>query len=165
MLRVTLEVDGQAEFDRAFSRFGHHTEDLRFLWPDVAADFRSIEQEQFASEGAHSHQWVPLSKKYGTWKARKRPGKQILELDGTLWKSLTVKGAKGHVERYDKDTLTIGSSVKYAIFHQRGTRKMPARKPIDLTEADKRKIGRTIHRRLIGKARDAGFNVQGGVSG
>ena len=164
MLRVTATIEGQAQFDRMFSRFGSHTDDLRFLWPDVAADFRAIEQEQFQSQGAHSNQWQPLSRKYGAWKARKYPGKQILELSGALWKSLTTKGGK-HVERSDKDSLTIGTSVKYAGYHQRGTRKMPARKPIDLSEVDKKRIGRTIHRRLIGKAREAGFTVQGGVNG
>lgn len=162
MLRVTLEVDNQHVFDRMFSRFGEHTEDLRFLWPDVAADFREIEQEQFSTQGAHSHTWQPLSRKYGQWKAKKYPGKQILELDGTLWQSLTRKGAKGHVEQFDKDSLAIGTSIHYAKYHQRGTRKMPARKVIDFTEADKMKIAKTIHRRLVGKGREAGFTVQRG---
>ena len=163
MLRVTLQVDGEAQFDRAFSRFGHHTEDLRFLWADVASDFREIEQEQFATQGGHGHAWQPLSKKYGQWKAKHHPGKQILELDGTLWKSLTVKGAKGHVERPDKDSLSLGTSLHYAKYHQRGTKKMPARKVIDLTEADKKKISRTIHRRLVGVARATGFEVREGI--
>lgn len=163
MLRVTLQVDGQAVFDRAFNRFGAHLEDLRPIWDDVAKDFWEIEREQFQSQGAHSNQWQPLSQKYGAWKAVKHPGKQILELDGTLWRSLTSKGATGAVLIADKDSLSIGTSIRYATYHQRGTRKMPARKPIDLTEGDKRKIGRTIHRRLVGVARDAGFAVQGGA--
>lgn len=160
MLRVTLQVDGEAAFDRAFSRFSDGITDLRPIWGDVAKDFWEIEQQQFSSQGAHSNQWVPLSKKYGEWKARKYPGKQILEIDGTLWHSLTTKGAQGAVYLPEKDQMAIGTSIRYAQYHQRGTRKMPRRAPIDLVESDKRMIGRTIHRRLVGVSRDAGFGVQ-----
>lgn len=160
MLRISLVVDGAAVFDRAFSRFGEGISDLRPIWDDVAKDFWDIEQQQFKSQGAHSNTWKPLSEKYGQWKAKKYPGKQILEIDGTLWRSLTQKGAKGAVYDPQKDELAIGTSIPYAQYHQRGTRRMPRRAPIDLTEGDKRRIGRTIHRRLVGVAREAGFEVQ-----
>jgi phage gpG-like protein len=156
-------VDGEKQFDRGFSRFTHHIEDLRYIWKDVQKDFYEIEQKQFQSQGAHSNTWQPLSKKYGEWKAKKHPGKQILELSGTLWKSLTSAGANGAVFISEPDSMAVGTSIKYAQYHQRGTRKMPKRKPIDLVEADKRQIGRTIHRRLVGVAREDGFQVQGGA--
>jgi phage gpG-like protein len=48
--------------------------------------------------------------------------------------SLTRRGAAGHVEEMDQQTLSVGSRLPYAIFHQLGTRRMSARPLIVLSD-------------------------------
>ena len=163
MLRVSLQVDGIAQFDRAFSRFSEGLKDLRPLWEPLAQEFYRIEDEQFASEGAHSgNPWKPLSPKYQQWKEKHIPGPMILELTNKLKLSLTYKGNSAHVRQEDLLTLTLGSSLPYAKYHQTGTRRMPARKPIDLSEDHKAKLGKIIHRGLVKIARKVGFETEEG---
>jgi len=163
MLRVSLQVDGQAQFDRAFSRFSDGIKDLRPLWDKLAQEFYRIEDEQFASEGAHSgNPWKPLSPKYQAWKEKQIPGPMILELTNKLKLSLTYKGSSAHVRIEEPLSISLGSSLPYARYHQTGTRRMPARKPIDLSEEDKRKLGKIIHRGLVKMSRKVGFETDEG---
>ena len=106
----------------------------------VADDFREMIARQFASEGRAE----------GTpWAARKSVGavhelpttqraiheSPLLVRTGALQRSLTVRGAAGHVERLEAQSLAIGTSLPYALFHQTGTRRMPARPIIVLSGA------------------------------
>ena len=163
MLRVTFQVEGEAQFDRAFSRFGEGISDLRPLWDDVAKVFYDVEDKQFASEGAHSgNKWKPLSAKYQAWKEKRIPGPMILELTNKLKLSLTYKGSGNHVRAEEPLMLVLGSSLPYARYHQTGTRRMPARKPIDFNEDDRKRIGKAIHRGLVRMSRKIGFETEEG---
>jgi phage gpG-like protein len=158
LLRFTLVVDNVAVIDRAFSRFGDNVRDLRPVWDDVAKEFYRIEDEQFATEGAHSgNAWKPLSAKYEKWKESKIPAQMILEWDGTLKRSLTGPSSKGSIREETENELALGSSIHYARYHQQGTRKMPRRPPIDLNEGDKRRITKAIHRGLVKRNRRTGL--------
>jgi phage gpG-like protein len=53
---------------------------------------------------------------------------------GALRDSLTQPVAPGHVEEMDRQTLSMGSRLPYALFHQTGTRRMPARPIIVLSD-------------------------------
>jgi phage gpG-like protein len=98
----------------------------------VADDLREMIAEQFATEGAASGTpWAPLAPST----LRKRRGGSILNATGALLSSLTDAGTPGHVEDIGGQQLLFGSSVPYAIFHQTGTRRMPAR-PIVALSAD-----------------------------
>lgn len=160
-LRFTAEVAGAEIFDRAFNRIDSLS-DLRPLWPNVIREFYLIEAEQFESEGAAgaSGRWAPLSDVYAKYKAIAYPDQPILQATDELMKSLTDPEATGAILRPDEQELTIGTSVPYATAHQRGTRRMPARPPISLAEAQKRRIQKSIQAGLVRFIREAGFNVE-----
>lgn len=127
-------------------------------WDDVAAKFYDIEQKQFASEGGRSHRWARLTPAYEQWKAKNYPGKKILEREGTLRESLVGPG--NYAFRQDeKLKLRIGTTVPYAIYHQKGTSKMVKRRPIDVQEADVKELQTIMLRHLVNKLRAAGVKV------
>ena len=53
---------------------------------------------------------------------------------GALRDSLTTPGAAGGVEELDGGSLTLGTRLPYSMFHQLGTRRMPARPLIVLSD-------------------------------
>ena len=126
---------------------------------EIADDFREMVARQFASEGraegmpwaARHHPSVPSSLRRGSAKrgvVKARPGQALYRMvtgqaqglpllvrTGALRDSLTRKGAAGHVEELDRQTLSIGSRLSYALFHQLGTRRMAARPIVVLSDA------------------------------
>jgi phage gpG-like protein len=160
MLNVHLEISGEVQFSRSFTRFAEQLTDLRDLWPGVVTDLRESIEEQFDSEGGagKSGAWPSLSKSYAAWKSRKFPGKPILQRTGRLVKSLTGNSPDTIVDP-KPDSLEFGTRVPYAKYHQRGAGKLPRRRLIDLNERQKARLMKTIQRRLLQAGRDAGFTL------
>ena len=154
MLTITFTMLGDVVVKRAISRFGEDIADFRSVWSEVQVDFHEIERQQFKSEGGRGGgSWPPLSLRYALWKQRKYPGKPILNLTGELSRQLTT-GAGMMIES-DPMRLMLLPTVEYAYFHQQGTKKMPARKPIELQEEDAMGWIKMIQRYVVQKAREA----------
>ena len=84
----------------------------------IADDFREMIAEQFATEGAAGGTpWAALAP--STLRGR-RSGSSILNSTGALLASLIDAGAAGHVEESDRQSITLGSRLPYAMFHQTG---------------------------------------------
>lgn len=109
-----------------------------FFERTVEPDFERIQREQFASQGARGEggSWTPLSPAYALAKARRFPGRPILEATGRLKGSLTGRGHPDSFRRLTPTSYERGTNVPYASAHARGTARMPARPPIGVTEAD-----------------------------
>lgn len=160
MLRFTIDVAGERQLDRGISRFEEGISDYRPVWDLIYDDFLAEVKAQFESEGAHGGgRWAPLSERYARWKQKHYPGKPILERTGDLKKSLTERGAPGAVFRSEPRALTMGTDVPYAIYHQTGTRKMPARQEIRLTSHFKIEAMRLIQEYLVHRATELGFRA------
>lgn len=162
MLRFSAEVLGVEVLNRSFNRIDEYISDFRGIWPAVAAEFYAIEEGQFASEGAKgaSGKWAPLSPAYKAWKVKNFPGEPILKLYHPLYESLTSPDAGDSVYRLEEQEMVLGSRTPYATAHQRGTAIMPARPPISLIEADKRRLQKAIQSQLVQFTRRMGFDVQ-----
>ena len=107
----------------------------------IADDFREMVAQQFASEGrAGGTPWPPRKSTGGVGATRRvaRTGRGTASLllvrTGALRDSLTTPGAAGSVEELDGGSLTLGTRLPYAMFHQLGTRRMPARPLIVLSD-------------------------------
>lgn len=145
-MRITIAIGNETQFDREISRFSNGVSDFRVVAPSILTALRSIVADQFASQGRGL--WRPLSKRYAAQKARKYPGKTILRRTDRMYDSL-VKRTASSIVSINKNELTYGTSVPYASFHQAGTKKMPARKIIALTEADNDRIVKAVQARLV----------------
>lgn len=119
---------------------------------------RQAIEEQFASEGSHaSGGWAPLADSTVREKARKGYRPEILRATDRLMESLTSKFDSDHIEEMrGPDTLAYGTRVPYGIFHQTGTRKMPRRRPVALTEGDKVAIMKAIQLATVRGVKAAG---------
>lgn len=163
-MRFTYTVDGVEEFNRGFNRITAYISDFTSLWPEVAKEFYGIEREQFDSIGAKgaSGKWAALSKAYAVYKAKKYPGKPILQATGSLFASMTGFDAADSIFRPTATDLTIGTQREGAIYHQRETSRMPMRKVIDMTDDGKRRLQKAIQKGLVAFVRRQGFAVTEG---
>jgi phage gpG-like protein len=110
---------------------------------------KTVNARQFKEEGTvETGKWAPLSKDYGRWKARVRPGRKLLVFDGDLKRSMTVPGKGIYIVR--STSMTVGTSVPYAIYHQKGTPTMPARPLIGSPrKQDTRQFGKILQRWIV----------------
>lgn len=153
-----MVVAGQVEMDRGIARFADGVADYRPIWPVIADDFYAQIKAQFATEGAEGgEKWAELSPEYAKWKEVHFEGKPILQRSGDLMASLTSPNDANAVYIEGRKTLTVGSKVSYAIYHQKGTKKMPARPEIQMSENFKRMAMKNVQAYLVQMASQCGF--------
>jgi hypothetical protein len=154
MLTVTFTMLGDVVLARGISRYGDAVRDYSPVWDQIRNDFHRIEGEQFDSQGARGgNPWAPLSTSYEAWKQKHFPGMPILQLTGMMWGEFGV--GVGMQTTIEPMKLTMTPSMQRAIYHQQGTRTMPQRKVVDLTEEDKMGWMKMIHNYIYDKAKEA----------
>jgi len=146
--------------DRGIARFADGVADYRPIWPVIEDDFYAQVQDQFKTEGEEGgERWQELSPAYAKIKEELYPGKPILERTGDLMRSLTSPNDENAVRIDGRKSLTLGSRVPYGIYHQTGTRKMPARPEVQLPEAFKRSVMHHVQTYLVQIASQSGFRT------
>lgn len=133
MLSVHIQLDSATALLAALGlRLDSSDELLAPALPVVAA---AIERN-FDEEG-RPVRWAPLSARYAAWKARRfGAGLRILERSGALRRSIST--------RLEGGALVASTAVPYAAFHQYGTRRLPARPFLTLTETDKEEVAQAV---------------------
>ena len=118
---------------------------IQLVFRSLIEDFERLSQEQFDSEGRRSSGgWEPLAESTIRRKGHAQPLMDTGWLRGSL-----VGAGRGSVREVTKDHMRLGTEVPHAGFHQHGTSQMPRRRVIELTEADRRKATKKIHRFLF----------------
>ncbi len=122
---VTLEVTGLQAKRRRFATWGQSITTLAPAWEKIADDLRDDVLEQFRNEGGvfrKSGRWMPLAP--STIKDRMRKGypgdHPIMFRTGYLLASLMYPFADKHIEEVTETSLTFGTSVPWAKYHQFG---------------------------------------------
>jgi len=153
MFQLKFEVAGDVQLNRAFSRFTEDVKDFSEPLQEMVDDFHKvIEPKQFSSEGSRgSHGWARLSTDYGAWKAKNYPGRKILVLTGLMQESLFGENPWA-IEEVKPLEMTVGTKLPFALYHQQGTTKMPARPVIDLTESDKTRWTKFVQAYVVKQA-------------
>lgn len=143
-MRITLEVDGVRELDRAFISSRGHLEDLRPVWPQVERAFQKVEDEQFKSEGAkgRSGKWKPLTRPYAEAKAKKYGARLILQREQKLVKAMTSNTSDTIVVK-DKQEFGYGTSLFYMPFVHR------IRPVVSLAEDQKTTITKAMQKGIL----------------
>lgn len=103
----------------------------RFVMGEAARIIKKFTKANFILQG--SGKYPPLSERYAKRKSRLRPQAPILVYDGDLRDSL-VGNTQDSILEIGKAFLIIGTKLPYAIFLNDGTKNMPARKPIFISE-------------------------------
>lgn len=129
MASVDVRVEGvekaQARLTAAFLR----SQNFLPLFMKAKVEITAMNASNFALGGLPSGGWSPLDPEYGAWKAARYPGAPPMVQTGKLFASLTGKGPDSMFSVTPK-SMTLGTKVEYAKFHQYGTTKMPKRKII-----------------------------------
>ena len=132
MIQFTYAVNSEP-VENALATFEESLAEQSPALMRIADDFREMMAQQFASEGqAEGTPWAELAP---STLRRRRARTSILYQTGALLRSLTGPGAAGHVEELEGYSITLGSRLPYASYHQSGTRRMPARPIIVLSGA------------------------------
>lgn len=141
-IRFTISVDGEVQIDRMLSRFGNAMDDFRPFFKDAEERLEWATSMQFENEGRRSGGWRPLSPRYAAWKLARHGSRPLMQLSSELKDSFRTV-------RMTALEFAWGTQVGYAMFHQRGTSKMPQRKLIDLTEDDRRSLMKALQFNLV----------------
>lgn len=110
-------VENDELIARAMERAGKASKDLRVPLTQISKDFYKSRKAIFALTSAG--QYPDLNPKY-----KKRKEKAvgfvypILKLTGRLESSVTSDSGPENITRIDPQSLTMGTSVPYAIYHQ-----------------------------------------------
>lgn len=141
-VQIQLSVLGEMQLSRAIAGRIRDVSDFSTPFRQIADDLVDMEREAFAREGAYEGNpaWAPLSDRYAAWKARRYPGARILERTGKLRRLMTSPSV---------DIAPLQLAVRFSGYtrggwdipalHQTGTRKMPARKPLNLSMRRRRR--------------------------
>lgn len=134
-----------------FSRFTKGVKDFRPVFEDIQADLENrIMPMVFASGGARiGNNWPALSPAYAAYKASRYPGRPLLVLSGRLQSSV-LRNTGDAIRKLGKKEFRFGTRVPWAIFHHRGTARMPRRRFFGLTNDDKVAWGKMVHRYVVG---------------
>lgn len=161
MIHFVGTVLGDVQLERALTRIVSASKNFTEPFELVGEDVRKFTNERFDNEGYGD--WPPLAPSTIARKIRLYGNpKTILKASESLVDSLTIKGAAGNVTRIFPTLAEFGTSIFYAIFHQTGTSRMPAREIFLLREEEKRQVVRTIQRYLIASGQSAGFTIFAG---
>jgi phage gpG-like protein len=161
-VRFTMEVEGEVQLDRALSRFGDHLSDMSPFFEVVANMLQDIVGQQFDTEGGRTGGWTPLSPQYAAYKLSQVGSQPTLVYTGRMRRSLIERGGD-NIREITSDSLRWGTSVRseggfpYPRAHQTGTRKMPQRRIIDLTEDDRRSLMKALQRFFVGDPGEFGL--------
>jgi len=144
-----INVLGEAQLARALQGRIRACSDLSPAFGRIADDFFETQGRQFDAEGGFEGNpaWTPLNRAYAERKARTHPGAKILTRTGRLRSALT--GGPGSIREIQPLRMTMGGSIlvgrwDLGSLHQTGTKKMPARKPINLTMRQRHRWMRMI---------------------
>ncbi|QKY78961.1 hypothetical protein Jinkies_13 [Arthrobacter phage Jinkies] len=151
MATLSFDSAGAQPFTLTLQRWQQNLGDASPAFEAMALHQLAVNARQFNARGtAETGKWAPLSPLYGRWKARVRPGKPLLVFDGDLKKTMTMPGKGIYIIR--PTSMTVGTAVPYAKYHQNGTPTMPARKLIgDPRKSDTREFGKILQRHIIGQ--------------
>lgn len=150
MVRIELDVFGDKQVSRELLRFRDAAADMKPALEEIADDFLDIEERQFSSEGRYgSGGWAPLAPSTLAGKVRRGYDTRILHERLRLRRSLTTRN-QDHIRKITSDSMFVGTSVPYAIYHQHGTSHMPRRRPVELPARDRDNWVKILQRHLVG---------------
>ena len=128
-IRVELidsTVDSKIRFPRVLFTISDRLKDWREFWIRYFLPrYLNLVQQNFATEGELVGGWEPLNPDYAAWKAKKFPGRLIMELSRRLRRSLApgVEGSSGlgsdQIIQVRATELVVGTRVPYARWQTR----------------------------------------------
>ena len=148
-MKLEIEVK-DSKVRKLLKKLQSRVTDMSPIMENVAALMRRAVDKNFEVEGrdkaGHEHTWKELAPSTQRYRARHKGEKYaahpILEFNGDLKKSLNVD--------HGKDWAKVYTGVKYGVYHQLGTKKMPARPFLLIPRTDLKAIVAYLKEKLWG---------------
>lgn len=149
-------VDAKAHI-AALSRFTEYLSDLTGFFRDyLTPTWYALMLRRYNSEGRYAGQkWRALSDRYAAWKMRHYPGQSIGVLSGKTKASLTSPFDVNSMYSVSRKSFVVGTRLNYPMYLQTGTRRMPARPPVQVDSRFRSDVMRLLHRFVADKAQEA----------
>lgn len=150
---LEFEAFGTKMVSRRLERFAALPSDAAPAWRAIIELMKADIGEQFATEGrSMSGGWEPLKPVTIERKAKLGLRPEIMRATDRLLESLTDDAGSDQLLVIEPHGFRFGSKVDYGKYHmgpaKDGSR--PARKPIDFTEAQRRKYVKVLQTFLVG---------------
>lgn len=137
MIQVRLELDDTQRIEEKAQR-------LSTALRDMAIYLKSQVQETFVRGQGRKTPWPDLSPRTKKYKIKKKgTAYPMLVFTGRLRNSINISVGEKEAKVY--------SGVKYGVFHQTGTRHMPARPFLEVTDSDVPVFVSILRRHLFGR--------------
>jgi hypothetical protein len=149
---VTLryEIYGDKQIERKLVRFRNRGLNLGPVFEPLHTQFLGFEREQFESEGAsRSGGWAALKPSTIRAKASHGHDPRILRDTEAMFEAFTNPSDGRHIARHDANSFFFGADDPKAKLHQSGTRRMPQRKVVELSETQRRAMTKTVQMWLV----------------
>ena len=125
---MQIEITARPNLNRFAQELTQLSESLvsDFDWESLIPVIQMGVEGQFASEGGG--QWPALSLAYAQWKAKRYPGKGLLQREGVYLRAATTRGAPNNFVEIGDDSIRWGvEGLQYPQFHEEGTARLPQR--------------------------------------
>lgn len=154
-MSYTVTVDF-SDVRRLLSGLRQNLRDARARWLAMAPVYYQHLSQNFRQEGVPD-KWAPLKpstlRRRRQGRNRSNPQARILRDTGLLYRAVSSPGGPHSILSISEKSMTIGTSLRYARFHQSGTRHMPARPPYTITEDVLRRMSAAGLRQILRNAR------------
>lgn len=166
-LRVEIDGESKAAFDRAFNRLARELEDWTEIFEDIGILHGRWLFEQFLTQGAAGDTpWPDLSEAYEERKLAANPfALNILQLTNKMHLSFIRKGYSGsdgaNVWLVGKKEAAFGSTDRKARWHQEGTSRMPMRRIEVMSNSRRTELMKLVQRHLLAEVRRTGLGTLG----
>lgn len=138
---LSWEIEGDVQLSRNLQLLASRVKDWTPAFAETADVLKSLfSEEVFSTEGrVIGESWAPLSKAYAYQKAKKFPGKGLLEATGKM------KG--GFLTLYRSDMAAVWNDVEYFKYHQsnQARAKLPRRVMMKLAQEQRRVVVRIFN--------------------
>jgi len=158
MFKFSYSIFDENLFRRGFYRVDIPATlaNMRESFEEIHEDFLEMEAGQFDSKGARGgvKQWKDLAPSTLIEKSRLMRMGLAISMDplirtGKLRESMIREGAEGNITRINADSMEMGTSIPYAVYHQKGGGNLPKREVIQLTNDDKKRWVNIIQKRIV----------------
>lgn len=105
--------------------------------------------DNFKTQGRSVGGWAKLSPGYAAWKRQHYPGRPILVLTGRMRKAATTKEDAYFRKDHTSTEITLGLKMQKGAWHQKGTKRMPARPLFEMNKDFAGRAGEIMLRRLF----------------
>lgn len=149
MFEVSPQVEGAAQAVTELNGVSYRMLHKRPAWEAINVQMAEDGHRTFVTQGA--------SNRSGRWQSasdatvRQRKGRKgLMRRSDDLYRSLAQAHGQGRVFiANDERIVAVGSGIRYAGAHHYGSGRLPARKLLDPTDAQKARYGQTLDRWIL----------------